>query len=192
MRYSISVCHEKKVVWYRVAKVGTRTIYDVFEKAGVEVHDEQVKFYSNTANLYPDYFKFAFVRNPWDRLVSCWKDKVVQYNYFRLSDNDRSQMKHFDYFVDCLADADLDHGDPHIRAQSKLVDINHLDFIGQFEQFSTDLRKIIHELELGEINIRKLNASDNRKNYRKYYNDALRQKVAELYRQDIEAFSYDF
>ena len=101
-------------------------------------------------------------------------------------------MKRFECFVDRLQNADIDHADPHLRPQSRLIDIDNLDFIGRFENFASDLEKVIRQLEPGEIKIRKLNASDNRKNYRKYYNDELKQKVAKIYRKDIELFSYEF
>lgn len=191
-RYGITVCHEKKFIWYRVAKVGTRTIYDVFDKADLELINKRVTFYSNPANRYPDYFKFAFVRNPWDRLVSCWKDKVVSYNYFRFSDSDRSKLKSFENFVAFLEGVDIESCDLHLRSQSKLVDVDNLDYIGRFESFSSDLHALVQKLELGEVKIKRLNASDNRKNYRKYYDEALRQKVASIYREDIEIFSYNF
>lgn len=45
-RYGITVCHVKKFIWYRVAKVGTRTIYDVFDKADLELLNKRVTFYS--------------------------------------------------------------------------------------------------------------------------------------------------
>ena len=191
-RYGITVCHEKKFIWYRVAKVATRTIYDVFDKADLELINKRVSFYSNPASRCPDYFKFAFVRNPWDRLVSCWKDKVVSYNYFGFSDSERSKMKSFENFVAFLGGVDIERCDLHLRSQSKLVDVDNLDYIGRFESFTSDLHALVEKLELGEVKIRRLNASDNRKNYRKYYDEALRQKVASIYREDIEIFSYDF
>ena len=192
VRYNITVCQERKVLWYRVAKVGTRTIYNAFEKAGADVYDQQVMFYSRPANLYPDYFSFAFIRNPWDRLVSCWKDKVLAYNYFQLSSEEHAKMKRFHYFVECLQNADIDHADPHLRPQSRLVAIDNLDFVGHFENFSGDLQQVLRKLQADEISIKKLNASANRKNYRKYYDDELQRKVAHIYRQDIERFAYEF
>ena len=50
--------------------------------------------------LYRHYFKFAFVRNPYDRIVSAWKNKIVQTNYFDLSDAKRQDLHQFEAFLE--------------------------------------------------------------------------------------------
>ncbi len=42
-RYNITICHEKKFVWFRVAKVGTRTTFNVFEQAKINLDAEHPK-----------------------------------------------------------------------------------------------------------------------------------------------------
>jgi len=145
------------------------------------------------ANDYGGYFRFAFVRNPWDRLVSCWLDKVVKLNHYQFSEEKLAKMQDFKNFVDHVAQIDIQTcNDPHIRLQATMIDLNHVDFVGRFERFEADFLKVLDVLGIGEIEIPKKNASQNRKTYHEYYNEATKQKVAEIYKKDIQIFSYQF
>jgi hypothetical protein len=190
-QYNITICHEKKFIWFRVAKVGTRTIFNVFDKANITLDAEHPFLCHYPANLYRDYFKFAFVRNPWDRLVSCWHNKVIDDNYFKFSNDVRIKMQNFANFVDYVTELDINKCDLHLRLQSKLIDLNNVDYIGRFENFSSDLSEVIQTLGLGKIEIEKKNTSSTKRDYRDYYDKNLRQKVAKLYSKDIRIFSYD-
>jgi len=191
-RYNITICHEKKFLWFRVAKVGTRTVFDVLEQANINLDAELSMKCHYPINKYKEYFKFAFVRNPWDRLVSCWLNKVVNANYFQFSADRLLEMQKFENFVNFVADHNIERCDHHIRLQSKLIDLNNVDYIGRFEDFEEHLLKVIQLIGLDSINIKQKNASKNRTNYRQYYDESLRNKVAEIYGKDINIFSYDY
>jgi len=102
-RYNLTICHEKKFLWFRVAKVCTRTIFNIFKQGQVRLDAEHTMFCHYPPKLFESYFKFAFVRNPWDRLASCWKDKVVEsgvdQNYFNFDDSTHEKMKQFESFL---------------------------------------------------------------------------------------------
>jgi hypothetical protein len=191
-QYNITLCHSKSFLWFRVAKAGTRTIFDVFDKANIELDAEHPFNCHYPPNLYRDYFKFAFVRNPWDRLVSCWCNKVLDKNYFGFKRDELLKMKKFENFVNFVAQQNIEKCDIHIRLQSKLIDTNEVDYVGRFENFEEDLLKIIQTIGLGAVEIEKHNASSNRLPYRDYYNKDLREKVAKIYSRDINQFSYKF
>lgn len=82
-KYNLSISNKYKFIWFRVAKVGTRTIFSRLADDGLTLDLESPYGIHYIPKLYGEYFKFAFVRNPWDRLVSCWQNKVVQMNYFK-------------------------------------------------------------------------------------------------------------
>ena len=188
IQYNLTISEEKKFIWFRVAKAGSRTILDVFNQANVELAAEHPVNVFYPVNMYASYFRFAFVRNPWDRLVSCWRDKIIRGDGFISSDNEQT----FESFVNYIARSiDLEYGNPHLRLQSRLIDINHIDFLGRFETFEDDLKKVMKILDI-EAAIKKTNASDRKADYRDYYTESTKNKVAELYKKDIQIFNYKF
>jgi Sulfotransferase family len=188
IQYNLTISEERKFIWFRVGKVASRTILDVFNQANVQLAAEHPFDILYPVNMYASYFRFAFVRNPWDRLVSCWRDKIIGSDRFLSSDNGQN----FEGFVNYVAKfIDLEYGNPHLRLQSRLIDINHIDFLGRFETFEEDLEKVMKILDI-EATIKKINATDRKADYRDYYIERTKNKVAELYKKDIQIFNYKF
>lgn len=188
IQYNLTISEESKFIWFRVGKVASRTILDVFNQANVELSAEHPFDVYYPVNMYANYFRFAFVRNPWDRLVSCWRDKVLRRDKFISSDNEQE----FESFVNYVSRfVDLEHGNVHLRLQSRLIDMNHLDFLGRFETFEDDLKKVIEILDIEAV-IKKKNATNRKADYRDYYTERTKNIVAELYKKDIQIFNYKF
>ena len=192
-RYNLTISEERKFVWFRVAKVGTRSTLRLFENAGVEFTAREAFKCCYPPAFYRDYFKFAFVRNSWDRFVSGWKDKVLRKKkIFGLDPGQLARMRQFEHFVDYCAALDLDRCNVHFRRQSSLIDLNHVDYVGRFEHFERDLQEVARILNLGDRDIPRLNASKNKKPYQEYYDDRTREMIGEMYRKDIQIFGYAF
>ena len=191
-RYNLTISHKNRFLWFRVAKTGTRTILHLLKRNGVQLDAEHPMNVHYPVTAYLDYFKFAFVRNPWDRLLSCWCNKVVDQNWWHLSDEQLEHLRRFDNFVDYVSTMDLETCDVHLRLQYSVIDLTHIDYLARFEKFEMDLREIFGRLGLAVAELPRINASESRTAYRDYYKTKLADKVAELYRKDIQIFGYEF
>lgn len=149
---------------------------------------------------FKQYYKFTFVRNPWDRLVSAFfflkaggrnpKDTEWARKYIYKYDS-------FENFVLSLKNKKvrkiiLNH--QHFRPQHQyIIDENGripFDFIGRIEHFENDFETIKAQLGLtGDLS--HTNKSIH-KPYSHYYNQETKNIVANIYKEDIELLNYSF
>lgn len=136
--------------------------------------------------LFDGYFKFAFVRNPWDWLVSL-------YTYLRQTPNHHrhGQVRAMDFAS--YVDFEIRRGR---RSQSAFITDARgqlsVDFVGRFEQLTTDFAQVCGHLGLGEVALPHRNVGQQRERYQSYYDDRTRQRVAEHWAEDIHRFGYGF
>ena len=142
----------------------------------------QINLISQCKGSPKKYFKFAFIRNPWDRAVSHWKYAVKDWGF----------KENFSSFLDIV-----------LRDASKMITFNQLDwitnkknevkvdFIGRFENLQEDFDKICDKIGVPKQQLSHRNASKH-KHYTEYYNKETIQIVAESYAEDIKHFGYEF
>ena len=187
--YNLTICNEKRFLWYRVAKVCTRTIYNhLKEHCRLDAEHPFDIYYQPSS--YRHHFKFAFARNPWDRLVSCWKNKVLgAKNHFGLDKAARERMKDVAEFVDWVGTLNLDRCDIHLRRQTSLIDLDEVDFLGRFEMFAEDYAEVCERLSI-PAGFGHRNRSTDSRDFEEFYTEALAAKVAALYEPDIRVLGY--
>jgi hypothetical protein len=136
---------------------------------------------------FETYFKFGFVRNPWDRVVSLYeRNEAIQL---------RDKMT-FEQFVDWIqySSATCVHSSPHRYQLDWFVDPNGYvlaDFIGKFERLDEDWEKIAQKLGIAD-KLPHRRANPRERHYREYYNPRTQEVIANKFRIDIEKFGYEF
>ena len=188
-RHRVTVVDQPPMLWYQVAKVGTRSIKAQFQANGITAKD---RYFAVDASLrYRRHLAFAFVRNPWDRLVSAWHDKVGKRDYFGFGTETRAEMT-FPRFIDYVETLDLTWCDVHLRRQAALIDLNRIDFLGTLETFDADARDLFTRAGLTYHDEIRKNVTATREDFRTYYIDDDAARVARLYDADIRIFGYTF
>jgi hypothetical protein len=203
------VDHDRKLLFIHIPKTGGTTILTLlglwnkqrapdFQKlfGDFGTVDLQHLTLAQTAQFltpqeFASYFRFAFVRNPWDRAVSAaqWRTKFPEAGVRDLRD-----------FVDWAERVNRRgaqySSDTHALPQSEFLaaggGVPGISSIGRFETFADDLRNIFgSRLALPAQLPHKLRRPDARM-YRDYYCGDLRERVARLYAEDAARFGYTF
>ena len=188
-RYHVTFLHSKKLLWFRVAKVCSQTIRRTFK----QIPREKVRiyyWYLYDHNRYSEYYKVAFVRNPWDRVISAWNDKVLKNNYFRFESEDYEKYRDLKVFLRHLESSDLMRKDQHLQLQTSLIDMKRIDYLGRFETFNDDFTLFCREFDIC-YSPTILNQKEH-DHYKNYYDGETRRMVFRLYRDDIDQLGYSF
>jgi hypothetical protein len=137
------------------------------------------------ADVYADLFTFAFVRNPWDLLVS-------SYHFLRRDRSHRrgrlaARLGSFARYVDY----ELHRGK---LLQSRMLTSRHgrllVDFVGRFENLEADFATVCRHLRVA-ARLPHVNAVSH-SDYRAHYTPRLADTVADGFGEDIERFGYAF
>lgn len=192
MAYNLTVSHSHRFVWYRVAKVATRTIRHHCETHGVTLDVDHAMRVRYPLATYADYFTFAFVRDPLDRFVSAWRDKVVGANYYDFGDDTHARMQTVEEFARWTAAQDLSAvpgTDQHLTLQSRMIDLNRVDFVGRLETFDRDFAEVCERIGAPAVPTAPQNQTAPGGQDRQV-SDELRELVATMYRRDYQLFGY--
>ncbi|MEM7140951.1 MAG: sulfotransferase family 2 domain-containing protein [Actinomycetota bacterium] len=177
---------------------GTSVSYALY--GGNIGHRTALDYHRISRRHFASYFRFGFVRNPWDRAVSAYqfaRSGGTEYVQPIPDPVYRSEtFATFERFVmDWLPSASLDEVDVVFRPQwTFLCDRRGdvlVDHIGRTERLTEDLAVV--ETALGRaIRPEHLNRTARAVDYPSYYTPETRAMVAEIYRRDIEMFGYEF
>ena len=133
-----------------------------------------------------EYFKFTFVRNPFDRFVSYCAFMTRQHGAFERDPQGTMRRILFE-----LRPMDHVHFQPQYTLLTNDADVLEMDVIGRVERMQDDYDAICAKIGIPSRALDKVNSSK-RGDYRQYYDQALIDGVTELYRRDLELFDYRF
>ena len=188
-----------KLIFVHIPKNAGTAITNTLEMVDIGHHGWS--YYKNKyPNKWKNYKKISVIRNPWDRVVSCYEYAKMDKSYWHAKEGKARAGKHLDYdllkdksFEQCLDI--LKHTPQRLKHQGWR---NQSDYIYHNDQLMVDHTLDKYEINdkltdiLGfEINIPKINVSNN-KDYRDYYvNNDLIDIVSKNYKIDLINFNYE-
>ena len=210
------ICRERKIIFVHIPKTGGTSIEDLFWPRHKYKRNERNLWMGFRRPMYNKYqtgglqhltasliqkevgarefgkcFKFSFVRNPWDKVVS-------QYLYI----TKRKDLQDFigmesgyclKQYLECIQKK------VHVQWEEQYKFIEDdcgkvlVDWIGKFENISSDIDalKTLLKLDFHE-KLPHANKSDSRLHYSNYYDLDSKEMVEQMYKKDIHRFGYVF
>jgi hypothetical protein len=229
---SAMICHPFQCIFVHVPKTGGQSVEQFFmDRLGLDrKHDREALLLQNNRDpalgteklahlaaseyvacghvsqpVFSSYFKFAFVRNPWTRILSEYRYR----NYFH-------HHSFRDFVFNKMPKPGFDDKYRHVMPQYDLLYNREgrllVDFVGRFETLQQDFDRVCGILGITDSTLPHRNRSDKKSRHLKrklrnvvfrngenrhqsltdFYDDETRDAVAEYYRVDIETFGYQF
>lgn len=220
--YSVHISLQRQFVYVEVPKAGSSTIKGTLIKS--ELAQQGFEFSSRrhihlrefSPLLNPmqvgdfdalmasqDIFKFCFVRNPYDRLLSGYLDKIAKpseqrellYRQLGLADSaDRTLT--FTAFVEAIAAQPLKQMDNHWRPQFYQTFQNKIDydFVGKTESLHDDILEVGRRIGVDfapYLKDERSHAQRASSRLGEFMTDKTQAIILDKYRQDFEYFGYE-
>lgn len=205
------ISHRHKFIFFAVPKTATHTIRQALRKhLAVNDWEQQTLFgeqYLPIPELaalkhghisvrelkrhLPDdtwdtYFKFAFVRNPYDRFVSAC--------FFLNRKTANFETSAVAFMKDALRRPRFQQralGRPQADFLTDSSGKLALDHVGRYETLQESFDEICHRIGISSSDLSRKNVSQH-SSHTKYYDQELKEQVADFYGDDLRLFSYEF
>lgn len=181
---------KKKLLFIHIPKTAGTSISDSLNIPKDHTHRTLQKIISEKSDLNK-YYKVAFVRNPYDRMVSLYNEKKETGWLYKNVD-----FKKFIQFI--YTDISKISNDPNLKNHSKPCTFwlkydeqIIMDYIGKFENLENDLNFINKTLNLDNKKLQHLRKR-NKMHYSKYYDEETINIVKKYHKEDLELFNYKF
>lgn len=188
--------NEHQCIFIHIPKAAGTSIANALFNNGSR-HVPWSEYYRANPRKFRKYFKFAFVRNPWDRLVSSFyflKSGGLNEMDRRFAEKHLAQYENFEDFVVNGLALDEIRGWVHFRAQSDWICDDDgrvmVDFVGRFENLREDFVHVARKL--GKDSSLPMHNTSNHRIYTECFTQASREVTARVYGKDIEIFGYQF
>lgn len=209
-KQQINIDHENKYIFIHIPKTAGTSVRHALHQAQFSHQSKgtRLAFHKHTPaltikrniskSIWNSHFKFAFVRNPWDLMVSSyywWLRKGKRYSKSIAQKAIQvEQCRDFREFI--LSD----FGSTHIN-ELEARDLSHwicdengeiiVDFVGKVENLQQDLEYVFNQLGASCPKVKVSNASQ-RDTYQKYYDRETKEAIANRFQWTIETFDYEF
>lgn len=197
------ISHKHKLIYIVNSKAACSSIkksilnIDIPDDYSIHKHGLTKKKLSPEENKY---FKFSFVRNPFERIVSCYlskymndkkiiKTKELHFDYYLLGV--LKKQRGFNHFIDTISKIPFFLSDRHFKPQYKLLFSKNkiiVDYVGKLEDINnsySQLQKKFDISSLGNMN------SSNKGDWRRYYTKESAKKIYKKYKKDFETWYPD-
>jgi hypothetical protein len=192
-RYSpLATVNGKKVIFIHINKTGGTSVIHLLNLAKSHLTvKEIIKIIGQ--DEFDSAFKFAAVRNPWDKVLSHYK--------YRVKTNQTSLGTNKIPFKDWVKQTYGAEKNPYYYDQPKMFqqqiewlknneDKIQIDDVMTFEALNEEFARISSKLKISAT-LPHLNSTD-KVDYRTFYDDETRQIVEKWFADDIAYFGYEF
>ena len=200
--------HKHKFIFIHIPKTGGTSIESVFN-AKAAYKDIQFKHYTlceynNLRGDHHDYFKFSFIRNPWDMTISMyrylwykttgygptWRENHKQFSKLTFEEWVKHPAFKFPTIKSMHVNSHLS-GEYGTFSSWLTCDQSTVNFVGRFENLQQDFNIICDKIGIPQQQLPHTNKTKH-KHYTEYYDEETREIVAKKYAKDIEYFGYKF
>lgn len=200
------LCHSPKFIFVHNPKtagssivqklVEAFSIEDIkFKIGGMKKHStaSTIKKHLPKEYNWKDYYKFGFVRNPFDACISSyfyWKKRIEQNDMIRSKAKYRAKKIAGMSIKEYINSYNVVQSRFFFNQSNKLL----VDFIGKYENLQQDFDKIMTNINTSKnkkyiLNHRNKNA---RKHYTYYFDDQDVKTFSEKFEKDLNIFNYRF